>query len=288
MKPVARIRHLSLVLVAVGALVAPVLAGEHIAPGGTDDSQVKGRSIPPSTETASSSSCAQCASAHTPHASINPTDDGYAPKPSRSTSTPSSHPVELSPTTATPPLPPASAPPAHKRESATSVSRAPRPGSQRVKVSMRNLPATPGMGTLLRVGVSAGREISLLDFTLPASSRTVHSGRAPPAPAAISHPAPAALPGAPPSAANFASAQVPAAPQRNTESTPDQLNAPGPAPRDLRALFALCALPAQGDRFAARPAPRLQTPIPHTGTDAERSESALASGSPWLSGGFTT
>jgi hypothetical protein len=277
---VARIRHLSLVLVAVGALVAPVLAGERIAPGGTDETQVKGRSIPPAAETGSCSATTPSAAARTPRTSINPTDDGYAPKPARTSGTAAAHPAELSPATAAPPAP-ASTPPARKRESATSVSRAPRPAAQRAKVSMRNLPATPGMGTLLRVGVSAGREISFLDFTLPSAPRTAHSGRAPPLGRAISHPAPAALPGAPPTAANNASAHLSAAPHRSTESTTTttEPNPPRRAPRDFRA----CA-----HRLAARPSPRLQAPFPHTGPGAGRSESTPASGSPRLSGGFTT
>ena len=43
---------------------------------------------------------------------------------------------------------------------AAATSPAKRQVPPRAKVSFPNLPATPGMGTLLRVGITAGREIS--------------------------------------------------------------------------------------------------------------------------------
>lgn len=271
---VARIRHLSLVLVAVSALVAPVLAGERCAPCGTEDCQGKGRTSPSSYDagTASSPSSARASRS----TSINPVEEVYAPKSGKS-ATASSRPTEMSPTASAPPPAP-SAPPARKHESANSISRAPRPNSPRVKVSMRNLPATPGMGTLLRVGVSAGREISWLDFKVPSAPSTSHSGRAPPGSSAIAHPAPAALPGAPPQAANRARAQTSAAPPSfaSPRTTPIETNPPGRSPRDFRA----CA-----DGLATRPVSRMQSPFPHVGSGAERSESTLASDPPRLSGG---
>ena len=274
---VARIRQLSLVLVAVCAVVAPVLAGERCAPCGTDDCPSKGRTSPASYDAGTASSPSASRASRT--TSINPADDVYAPKAARSSAA-STRPTEMSPT-ASAPAPAPSAPPARKHESATSISRAPRPSSPRVKVSMRNLPATPGMGTLLRVGVSAGREISWLDFTIPSAPRSSHSGRAPPGASAIAHPAPAALPGAPPQAANRARAQTSAAPPSipSPETTPIETNPPGRSPRDFRAC-------AEGLR--SRPVPRLQSPFPHVGSGAERSESTLASDPPRLSGGSAT
>ena len=59
----------------------------------------------------------------------------------------------------------------------------------RVNTHSRPLPATPGMGTLLRMGMTVGREISFLDeVPLTRPSRT-HTGRAPPAPIHASNPA---------------------------------------------------------------------------------------------------
>jgi hypothetical protein len=276
MKLVARIRHLSLVMAALGALVAPVLAGEHVAPGGTDDTQVRSRSLPASSESAPSTAPAS----RTPRTSVNPTDDVYAPRPAKSSSAPSARPAELAPAPAAPPAP-ANAPPARKRESASTLNRPARPATPRAKISMRNLPAAPGMGTLLRVGVSAGREISMLEYTVPSAPRTAHSGRAPPRGDAIAHLAPAALPGAPPSAANIARAHLSAAPLRSTH--PDHTTTePGPLGPDARELRA-CA-----NRPAAHSVSRFQAPAGRTGPGARRSESTPAPRSPRLSGGLAT
>jgi hypothetical protein len=65
---------------------------------------------------------------------------------------------------------------------------------QRGKGSVRNTPATPGMGLLLRFGTNAGQEISFLaDPILPRCSDFI-SGRAPPRAGPSPNPAPAALP----------------------------------------------------------------------------------------------
>jgi hypothetical protein len=150
---VTRIRHLSLVLAAVCALALPALAGERMTPGGPDDAQPKSRSIP----SVDGSSPAASPGARAPRTSINPTDDVYAPKASASTPAPRGSDVTPAQGTARTPAP---EPTVRKRESAASIGRTQRPAPARVKVSIRNLPATPGMGTLLRVGVTAGSEIS--------------------------------------------------------------------------------------------------------------------------------
>lgn len=47
----------------------------------------------------------------------------------------------------------------HKRTPGTTVRSAP-PPAQRAKAGPRQLPATPGMGTLLRFGITVGKEVS--------------------------------------------------------------------------------------------------------------------------------
>lgn len=156
MLPFARIRHLSLVLAAVGAFAAPALAGERAARGCSDDPAVRSRSNP----APEGGTGPNAPGARAPSTSINPVDDAYAPRAPRATPASPGRAPELNPAPAAS-APAAPVPAARKRDAASSLGRTARPAPQRVvKVSMRNLPATPGMGTLLRVGVTAGREIS--------------------------------------------------------------------------------------------------------------------------------
>jgi cytoskeletal protein RodZ len=149
----ARIR-LSLILAAgLMALAAAALAGNPPTPNTCDETQaVKSRS----------NSDNSSASATRRETSISPTDDGYVPlsRTAPVTAPAALHPTEpVSPVTVSPRV---EKPAAHKAEAATAASRSKRtaPTPPRAKVSIPNLPATPGMGTLLRVGITAGREIS--------------------------------------------------------------------------------------------------------------------------------
>ncbi|MCC6652995.1 MAG: hypothetical protein IT348_17710 [Candidatus Eisenbacteria bacterium] len=95
----------------------------------------------------------------------------------------------------------------------------------RVNTHSRPVPATPGMGTLLRMGMTVGREISFLEESpLTRPSRT-QGGRAPPAPIPTSNSALAS----------------PAAPQHLAELSPPRSAAPLPQTSpDFRART-LCA-----------------------------------------------
>lgn len=276
---VARIRRLSLVLAAIGALVAPALAGERMAPGCPpgcpDEAQAKVRSLPPP----DAGSAPTAAATRAPRTSVNPTDDIYVPKPK--VVAPAPHAAEVSPAPATSrapvPVPPARE---RKRESATAIGRAPQPGPQRIKVSIRNLPATPGMGTLLRVGATAGREISLLEFVPAATPCRTHSGRAPPLGPSLANPAPAALPGVPPSAAPLRACP----PSRGTAP----LYHPDPQLDLIAHRRAPRLAHAGADPMAALSTPSITERRPRARSGAGRPESAPPRDSSRLSGGLTT
>jgi cytoskeletal protein RodZ len=151
----ARIRR-SLIAVAGLMLLAVVaLAGSPPTPNTCDETQaVKSRS---SSESSSPSASHR-------ETSISPTDDGYVPLSRTApvaTPTVAPRPLEsASPATVSPRAEkPATA---HKADASAAANRTKRiaPAPPRAKVSIPNLPATPGMGTLLRVGITAGREIS--------------------------------------------------------------------------------------------------------------------------------
>lgn len=60
--------------------------------------------------------------------------------------------------------------------------RAARQGApHRPRVTTRPLPAAPGMGTLIRMGMTVGREISFLEESVPSRPNRPNAGRAPPA-----------------------------------------------------------------------------------------------------------
>jgi hypothetical protein len=79
---------------------------------------------------------------------------------------------------------PASESRGERREAARPVPNAgghlQRPSGARAKSTVRSSPATPGMGLLLRIGTSAGRELSWLQDDFVPSSSAPRSGRAPP------------------------------------------------------------------------------------------------------------
>ena len=150
----ARIRLSSIVAAGLITLAVPVIAGNPPTPNTCDETQVvKSRS----------SSESSSASSNRHETSISPTDDGYVPlsrtAPVTAPSTPRpaepAAPVTVSPRVEKPAT-------AHKADASATASRTKRPAPTpaRAKVSIPNLPATPGMGTLLRVGITAGREIS--------------------------------------------------------------------------------------------------------------------------------
>lgn len=75
--------------------------------------------------------------------------------------------------------------------------RASRQGApHRPRVTTRPLPAAPGMGTLIRMGMTVGREISFLEEAAPSRPIRPNAGRAPPA-ARVSAPLAQAAPAAP-------------------------------------------------------------------------------------------
>jgi hypothetical protein len=96
---------------------------------------------------------------------------------------PATH-VEIAPTAPRPAAPPVDSHREDKREHgraapSTSLNRH-RPATPRSKDSLRNMPATPGMGMLLRMGTGAGRELSLLLDGITCAPSALRSGRAPP------------------------------------------------------------------------------------------------------------
>lgn len=163
----ARIRRplLALAALAVAAAIAtPALAGNRGA-SGCDDSSARakgGSSLEGGTPAAS-------APARRDNASIEP-GEGYVPlsRNAPPAASPAPRPADTSPVPV-PVLAPRADRPAAKAK-ATSRAEAPPAAARRAKpgpatsgpakMSLPNLPATPGMGTLLRVGISAGREIS--------------------------------------------------------------------------------------------------------------------------------
>ena len=92
--------------------------------------------------------------------------------------------VEIAPAAPRPSMPPTDSHRADKREHGrtapcTSLNRH-RPPSSRSRDLLRNTPATPGMGLLLRMGTGAGRELSLLLDGITCAPSALRSGRAPP------------------------------------------------------------------------------------------------------------
>jgi len=152
----ARIRLSSITLAGLLALAASAIAGNPPTPNTCDETQaVKSRS---NSESSSASSSRR-------ETSISPTDESsyvplsrtapvtaplVAPRPVEPAA-----PVTVSPRAEKPVT-------ARKADASTAASRAKKtaPAPAPAKVSIPNLPATPGMGTLLRVGITAGREIS--------------------------------------------------------------------------------------------------------------------------------
>ncbi len=153
----SRIRRSSIALAALlsmAALAAPALAGNRAVPGPCDDAQP--RSKPASSQE-------NAALARRDQTSLNPTtDDAYVPlsRTAPPTVTPAPRPAEAAPSPASAAPRVEKPKPAARRADAASPASAKPKKAPPAKVSIPNLPATPGMGTLLRVGITAGREIS--------------------------------------------------------------------------------------------------------------------------------
>ena len=293
---VARIRRLTLTIAALGALTAPVLAGQRMTPG-SDDALARSRNTP-STECTTPATGAASRNART---SVGPGEDCYGPHstPACTGTTPCTRPSELRSTASATPKPSRQEQPArsHQRNAATTnLSRTSRQAPQRSKVNVRNLPATPGMGTLLRVGSTAGREISWIDLGVPSAPWLTRGGRAPPRGPTLATSPPAALPAAPPQAA----------PLRVCPPSPGTAPLdPDPDPtesrhlreaRDTRAAL-LVRSSRTGDAFEPRDAAStlaaVSVPLPWGRRDAVRpragrSESATVRWLSRLSGGSAT
>lgn len=158
----SRISQRSIALAAlllVAPLAAPAFAGNRGAGGGCDDPQPGSKSGSGVEGKSSATSSAGRRESTSP----SPTEDGYLPlsrapqpsapaalKPAESPAAPASAPRVEKPKPAT----------ARKAEAPAASNRAKKPAPAPAKMSIPNLPARPGMGTLLRVGITAGREIS--------------------------------------------------------------------------------------------------------------------------------
>ena len=157
----APIRRSSLALAALFAmatLAAPALAGNRTPSGGCDEPQPK----PKSGASLENASPTNASGARRENTSIGPSDEsGYVPlsRAAPPSVAPAPRPAEAAPA-------PAGTSRTEKPKAVVRRLDAPvAPGTRAkkpapAKVSIPNLPATPGMGTLLRVGITAGREIS--------------------------------------------------------------------------------------------------------------------------------
>lgn len=141
-------------------IAAPSIAGDRGGGGTCDEAQPKPKSAPG--VEASSASAPQQARRE---ASLPvPSDDGYLPlaRGAQPSGSPGARPADPAA-----PVPPTGAARTEEPRPATRKAVAPatnhharkRTGPH-AKISIPNLPAQPGMGTLLRVGITAGREIS--------------------------------------------------------------------------------------------------------------------------------
>lgn len=133
-----------------------------------------------------------------PHAASSDDDAPcLKPCPSSTSSTQTSR-LDANRTTPRPTMPASSDARGEKRErgrtTPNGIAQVHRPAAQRTRGHVRNTPATPGMGLLLRFGTNAGQEISLNADDSGFSPASVRSGRAPPRAGPHSTFAPAALP----------------------------------------------------------------------------------------------
>jgi hypothetical protein len=189
-------RRIVLALAFAGSLVAPALA-QRTTSSGIDEPAARATHH-------ANTACTGSTRISASHVAAGCTDDTpvIASRCAPACSTGTRH-AELRVGPAGAPLPlPSSDHRGEKREhgkTATGVAlKTQRPSTQRSKGNIRNAPATPGMGTLLRMGASAGREISyLLDMT-PIEPLEHISGRAPPPATALTPLAPASPPCASP------------------------------------------------------------------------------------------
>jgi hypothetical protein len=155
MSPATRTLRCTFTVLALVALAATAHAGGHVAPGGCDDTALKSRGAATSESAAGPSS-----SSRHENTSVGPAEDVYLPLSRSATPVASPaqsvHPAEA---TAAPAAPHAETP-AAAHKAAVKHAWHPTPAPPRAKVSIPDLPARPGMGTLLRVGITAGRELS--------------------------------------------------------------------------------------------------------------------------------
>lgn len=158
---VARILRTSIALVALTALAGlsgPAAAGNRAVPAGCEDASAKARG------NSTPESAANASRRESTSLSPSPTDDCYVPLSRSAPPVVAPAPTRAQVEAAAPsPATPRSEKPAIARKvpappAAPGRARPQAPG--RAKVSVPNLPAQPGMGTLLRVGITAGREIS--------------------------------------------------------------------------------------------------------------------------------
>lgn len=151
-----------LVLIAACLLVAtfavPALAGGRPPGGGCDDAQP----APKPGSNVENASSGTASAARRESSLPGPTDEGYLPL-SRAPQPPVPSALKQS----EPAAPAAARSPGAPHTERSKAVRRPQPAASnrakkpvRGRISIPNLPAQPGMGTLLRVGITAAREIS--------------------------------------------------------------------------------------------------------------------------------
>jgi hypothetical protein len=272
MTRVLAVRRFSLVALALCALCAPAQAGVRMTPG---DDAAKQRA------------CAkQCATenaaiaAHAPRVSIAPSDEG-APSAHRGTpactsSTRTLSRAELNELTTRHPSTPVTPERRNERRARAAPNssvRAHRPTTQRSKLGARDAPATPGMGTLLRLGASAGREISWNERADAHSPWISRDGRAPPRGPTISTFAQAARPGASPPASQQ-SARHPSFGAALPSAHCDERHRPSPITVSAAARASVC----RGPGFAAPSERIVRSHVGRPGSTAARPHSMLSGG----------
>jgi hypothetical protein len=164
---------------------------------------------------------------------------------------------------------------AHGKAATSPAIKAQRPSTARNRSSSRQTPATPSMGSLLRVGTGAGQEISLYLEDAHSTARTSISGRAPPRAGPPSTFAPAALPVAPPDRAiEIHAGLIPPGPA-STRPSPERMPHPS----------ATSSMPFVRDA-AARNVPRTLAGLGRASRPRARRPGSTAPRVFMLSGGF--
>ncbi|MBI5170937.1 MAG: hypothetical protein HZA61_15715 [Candidatus Eisenbacteria bacterium] len=189
-------RRAAVILSVVAMCATPALARRVGTPGSTEDNVSRSQPHSPATEVQSP----RATPTHPGNA--NPDDPPICvTPPSRLASTGRTE--SLRPSTPEPTRQPSAPEPSQERrdKSKTVIAPMPRVARQapqhRPRVNTRPLPAAPGMGTLIRMGMTVGREISFLEESVPTRPLRPHGGRAPPARVSVSAPLALAAPAAP-------------------------------------------------------------------------------------------